>query len=191
MNEIWKDIPGYEGLYQVSNLGRVKSLGRYVKKRSKLAFQDERMLCSPKDKYGYLIVTLCREGKPKKKKVHRLVAQAFIPNPENKETVNHINGDKNNNTAMNLEWNTSTENLKHAYAVGLNGRNHFINNKNSKAVAQFDKNLNFIKIHPSMQEAGRNGFSVNEICKCCKGKIKTHKGYIWKYAKDIKHEAAE
>lgn len=125
MTEIWKDIKGYEGLYQVSNLGRVKSLdivdrlGR--KHKSNIKYQND-------NGNGYLIVNLKHNGKQKNHLVHRLVAEAFIENPENKKEVNHIDGDKLNNRVDNLEWVSRSENLKHAFKLGLNknlkGINH-------------------------------------------------------------------
>lgn len=119
MNEIWKDIEGYEGYYQVSNLGRVKSLERRVPVKNgyfrvkKMAFKKEQRINS-----GYMIVNLSR-GFIKNHLIHRLVASAFIPNPHNLETVNHINGVKTDNIVSNLEWNSYSQNLSHALATGL------------------------------------------------------------------------
>lgn len=108
-NEIWLDVVGYEGFYQVSNLGRVKSF--YRGKVHLLKYQL--------DSQGYVIVTLSKGGKQKGCKVHVLVAQAFIPNPENKPFVNHIDGNKSNPHVSNLEWVTQSENMKHAFRIGL------------------------------------------------------------------------
>lgn len=102
MNEVWKDIKGYEGLYQVSNLGRVKSVKR-------------NLTLKPCNRNRYLIVLLSKNGIKKAINVHRLVAQAFIPNPDDKRTVNHIDGNKQNNCVDNLEWCSQSENVKHAY----------------------------------------------------------------------------
>lgn len=102
--EIWKDIKGYEGDYQISNLGRVKSL----------KYKKERILKYFFDKDGYKNLTLTKNGKAKKKKIHRLVAECFIKNPFNKPDVNHIDLDKSNNNVSNLEWVNKRENMKHA-----------------------------------------------------------------------------
>lgn len=99
-NEVWKDIDGYEGLYQVSNFGRVKSVGR----------GKERVLKAGKNSNNYLTVVLCKSKKPKSFLVHRLVAQAFIPNPENKEQIDHINTIRDDNRVENLRWVTPKEN---------------------------------------------------------------------------------
>lgn len=169
-NEIWKDIPGYEGLYQVSNLGRVKSLitGKKLKELNAAT--------------GYLQAVLYKNRIPKRFLIHRLVAETFIKNPNKKPTVNHKNGVKHDNRLKNLEWATYKENMCHAFATGLNAGHDNKNNKKSIPVAQYDKDMNLIKVYPSMNEAGRNGFRTEEICKCCKGKSKTTGGYIWKYA---------
>lgn len=106
MNENWLSVKGYEGLYEVSNLGNVRRVGGKV--------------LSPKPgKLGYKIVALHMNGYAKKYLVHRLVAEAFIPNPEDKQYVNHKDGDKSNNVLSNLEWATPSENIHHAYDTGL------------------------------------------------------------------------
>ena len=101
MKEIWKDIKGYEGIYQVSNFGRIKS--SYTK----------RILKGGKNKAGYLLVGLYKQGVLSRKSIHRLVAEAFIPNPDNKPEVNHIDENKTNNMVSNLEWMTAKENINH------------------------------------------------------------------------------
>jgi predicted DNA-binding protein (UPF0251 family) len=110
--EIWLGVEGYEELYQVSNLGRVKSL-KYRRTGK------EKLLTLLTDKYGYLHIKLCRNYQEKSVKVHRLIAKAFIPNLENKKEVNHIDGIKANNHVSNLEWATRSENMKHAFRTGL------------------------------------------------------------------------
>ena len=112
--EIWKDIEGYEGIYQVSNLGRVKSLKRHSVNN---ANTKDRLLKPSLDSKGYLHVILSKNGIQYNKTIHRLVAQTFIPNPENKPQVNHIDEDKTNNMVCNLEWMTNKENRNHGTAI--------------------------------------------------------------------------
>jgi hypothetical protein len=113
MEEVWRDIVGYERLYQVSNWGRVKSLPRNG------TIKEERILKPRVTKNGYLYVHFRNGNISKYVKIHRLVAEAFIPNPENKPQVNHINGNKLDNRVDNLEWNTASENTMHAFKLGL------------------------------------------------------------------------
>jgi hypothetical protein len=124
MEEIWKDIQGYEGLYQVSNLGRVKSLPRRIVDRKNNRFFKGRVLKSYLDKDGYPTTIMSNKNKKRVIHVHRLVAETFIPNPENKGTVNHIDGNKQNNRVGNLEWCTQLENIRHAFSMGLKNNNH-------------------------------------------------------------------
>lgn len=112
MTEIWKPVKDFEGLYEVSNFGNVRRVWRYGRKWEGM--------CKPKHtKDGYLETTLIKNSKPKCVRTHRLVAFAFCENPHNKLEVNHIDGNKQNNRADNLEWVTSSENQKHAYKYGL------------------------------------------------------------------------
>ena len=116
--EKWKKVNGYEGIYEVSNLGRVKSLPRYVNSRYGLRLVSERIL---KPFVGqYPVVNLCKNSEPHKHYVHRLVVEAFLPNTENKPCVNHIDGVKENNSLSNLEWVTYSENAQHAMDNNLN-----------------------------------------------------------------------
>lgn len=118
--EVWKDIPGYEGYYQVSNLGRVKSLARMVSRKNQPDCPiEERCLKQRTGKNGYNYVVLSKEGKPKTALIHRMVATAFVKNPKGQKIVNHIDGDKQNNRFDNLEWCSSGENNKHAFETGL------------------------------------------------------------------------
>lgn len=182
MQEVWKDIPGYEGLYQVSNLGRVKSLERYVRNRSKKIRKPERILSQSTNNGGYKCVNLCKDGVQQGSFVHRLVAQAFIKNCEDATQVNHINGNKQDNRPENLEWCSPTENMIHAWKTGLQSGIRKKNDIRSVKIAQYDKEMNIVKVFPSIREAGRNGFSAGKICECCKGKRKSYRDYIWKYA---------
>ena len=129
------------------------------------------------DKNGYKYISIRQNGKEKKYKIHRLVALAYIPNPENKPTVNHITGDKIKNHYSLLEWATISENTKHAFVNKL-----AIPNK--KAVLQFDINDNFIKEFDSITEASTiTNTNINRIILCCNNKAKTTNGFIWKYKK--------
>ena len=109
-NEIWKDIKGYEGLYQVSNLGRVKSLKKWDVNK-KMLVNSERIMALTDNGYGYLIVSLVKDCKRKNKYIHRLVAEAFVDNPLCRRYVNHLDYDKKNNLPCNLEWCTQKENV--------------------------------------------------------------------------------
>lgn len=168
--EIWKNIEGYEGLYQVSDQGRVKSL-KYGK---------ERILKPKLLKTGYLYVSLSKGKTIRQYSVHRLVALAFIPNPDNKPQVNHKSEQKWLNTVYNLEWTTAKENMnwgtrnKRASTKRTNG-------KKSTSIKQMTVDGNIVAIWPSMAEAERNGFNRSCICLCCQGKLNKHQGFKWKY----------
>ena len=237
MQEIFKDIPGYEEIYQVSNLGRVRKLS-YL---------------TPYSGDGYMRIRLCRgKNDHKMKLVHRLVAETFIANPNNLPEVNHKDENKSNNTVDNLEWCTRKYNinygghnkkvietkvkkgifnriiyqydikgnLKHKYnnikeipkcfnessvyhcIAKINGGlyNNFIwsyreldniniqdyiGKTNPKEILQYDKNNNLIRIWPSATSAASEKYNPSAIIQCCKGKVKTHKGYIWKYKNNV------
>ena len=167
--EVYKQIIGYEGLYEVSNLGNVKSLSNDKTRKEKL-------LSSGIDKDGYLQVGLYKNGKQKRYFIHRLVAQAFLPNPFNLPEVNHKDEDKSNNNVDNLEW------CDRKYNVNYGTRTEKVVEKMSKQVAQYDLSGNLIAIWKSVSEIERQlGFVCGNISKCCLGKGKTSYGYIWKY----------
>lgn len=188
MDEIWKDIRGYEGKYQVSNLGNVKSLSRRIKCKNKryriIKSFNIRLLIM---KNNYLFVNLWNNNKCKRVLVHRLVAETFIPNPENKPEVNHIDGNKQNNCVDNLEWCTKSENTKHSYNIGLREaqkNNISINNKliKSKPVLQYDLEGSFIKEYSSVSQAAMyNNFSQGAISNVCRHERKQAYNYKWEY----------
>ena len=119
MAEIWKPVVGYEGYYEVSNLGRMRSLDRMVNHKSGTQYLQRGQILAPRFRDGYVSTAISKFGKTKYCRIHRLVAQAFIPNPENKPTVNHKNGNKLDNSVENLEWATQSENQIHAIRTGL------------------------------------------------------------------------
>ena len=193
--EIWANIKDYEGYYQVSNLGRVKSLEREVLCNGKNQFQsykDNRhykgKLIKPTyDKKGYLYAELCKNNTKRKIFIHQLVARAFIPNINNKTQINHKNGIKDDNRVENLEWATPQENIQHAYNYNLFDSQlkylKQVQQQNQKMIMQYDKNGNFIKEWESIKEA-RNKLKISShISDCCNGKRKTAGGYIWIYKK--------
>ncbi len=185
MEEIWKDIHGYEGLYQVSNLGNVRSLHYRAKsKGSKIQNLKQQI-----NKGGYLKVTLLKNGKAKNFFVHRLVACEFIPNPNNKPQINHLDGNKSNNTINNLEWATNSENQTHAILSGLKEKNTIgqmgYKNVYSKPIIQYDLSGNFVNLWYSIADAARslNGAPA-PIVHCAKGRIKRCYNSIWRYLDD-------
>ena len=198
MEEEWRDIDFYEGLYQVSNLGRVKSLGNDKTKK-------EKILKFGKNKNGYLIVVLCKNGKRKNSKVHRLVATAFIDNPSNFTMINHKDEDKTNNIVDNLEFCDAKYNLNYGTCQQRRVANidwkafqekrvantrKSVGRKNaeklSKQVYQYSKDGNLIKIWKSTMECKRNGFHQGNVSACCRNCYlrednNIYKGYIWSY----------
>lgn len=170
--EIWKPIKNYEKKYAISSYGRVKSLGNNKRKKEKIL--------KPINKKGYLCVDLCSCGKKQQNKIHRLVAQAFIPNPENKPEVNHIDANKINNSVYNLEWCTRSENEIHSYKKGIK--------KNKlKKINQYNLDGKYIKTWKSFAEITRTlGIRDSNLWCCCNNITKTAGGYKWKYAKTNK-----
>jgi len=185
--EIWKDISGYEGIYQVSNYGRVKRIGKY---RNQFKEWKSNKILMPGHKNGYLICNLSKNNKTVCKMLHRLVAEAFIPNLDNKPTVNHIDGNRSNNEVSNLEWATYTENNLHMLYVLNDYQKGDRRNQRGKPVMQYDLQGNFIKEYPSYREAQRQT-GINSIDVVCRGarqkgrKQATAGGFIWKYKEDV------
>lgn len=186
MEEIWKDVIGYKGLYQVSNLGRVKSLDRWVKsKHNSIKMLKSKPMIISTDIHGYQYITLSKNGIRIKHKIHRLVAKSFIRNLKNKPEVNHKNGIKNDNRAENLEWATSSENQKHAYITGLQVSKNYlrtgINNRNSKPVLKYTISGEFMCEYECTREAADfHNVTSSSISEACRKNIKI-KGYLWKY----------
>ena len=180
--EEWRDIKGYEGIYQVSNEGRIKSLERYLW-NGKAYFKSKTKILNPrKDKDGYLFVTLCRNAEDHKNcKVHRLVAEAFIPNPYDYKEINHKNEDKTLNTVENLEWCDRSHNMNWNCLSERIGKILRNNKSLSKRVLQLSIDGELITIYDSSREAERKGFNHCGILRCANGTQETYKGYIWKY----------
>lgn len=162
--EIWKDIKGYEGLYQVSNYGNVRSLDYRHTGRTEVLSPGENTC-------GYLFVNLCKNGKVKKFTLHRLVAEAFLPNWFDDREVNHKDENPKNNNVDNLEWCDRKYNINYGTRI----------ERISKQVIQMTKTGELVREWPSTAEAGRNGFHQPAIVYCCIGQRKSHKGFIWKY----------
>lgn len=178
-DEIWKDIAGYEGFYKVSNNGNVKSCERIVNHGLGNADRTikSRIIKPYNDNHGYHMVSLSKDGKVKKHKVHRLVAEAFISNPENKPTVNHLNEIRNDNRASNLEWATYKENNDHG------GHNERVSKTLSNPIEQLDKNGNKISCFQSVRDASlATGINIMNIKSCLSHKNRVFAGgYQWRY----------
>jgi len=176
MEEIWKPVVGYEGLYEVSNFGRVRSLNYNHTKTSRIMTP----WVSLKD-YDY--IHLCNGTTVKSCRVARLVAMAFIPNPDNKPFVDHIDTNRRNNRADNLRWCNQSENQKNPISRKRYGA------AKSFRVVQLTKDNQLIQIWSSIAEAKREGgFNKNQISKVCNGRLKTHHGYKWQYLSDYGKE---
>ena len=195
INEIWRPIKGYEGLYEVSNLGRVKSLGNNKTKKDKI-------LRSGIDSQGYPNIGLSKKGNRKTYNIHRIVAEAFIPNPENKRDIDHINNIKDDNRVENLRWCSHRENCNnplsienHKIAIQKRFPNRVIKTQRSRKeawsdptvrakvsipVLQLTKNGSAINYFPSQIEASRQtGLFQTGINLCINNKYKTCGGFRW------------
>lgn len=174
--EEWRPIKGYEGLYEVSSIGRVKSLCRRVIYPSgNSRWVPEKILKPSKSKKGYLSVSLYKNGKSTRSIVHRLVANAFIENPKEKPQVNHINEIRDDNRVSNLEWVTSKENNNHG------GRNSKLSKARSKSVEGKSILNGNIKIYEKVRDVVKDGFNYGHVASCCRGELSAHKGFTWKY----------
>ena len=174
--EIWKDIPGYEGLYQVSNLGNIKNINRCFNDKKGRKYIVKEIICKPSiDTSGYRQIVLTKNKNRKSHKVHRLVAMAFIPNPNSLPQINHKDENKQNNNVDNLEWCTQEYNCQYGtrpYRCAV----HF----NHKVKQYF--NGKEINEYSSLKEASKKtNIKYQGISKCCRNKQKTAGGYEWKY----------
>jgi HNH endonuclease len=173
--EEWRDIKGYEGIFQISSFGRVKSLPRKIWNGKGYFTSKEKILRLNHNPNGYATIQLWVCNKFVEKTIHRLVAEAFIPNPANLPVINHKNEIKNDNRVENLEWCTVKYNVNYGTAKER------MTKKRSKPVIGVSlKNPSCIRF-VSAAEAGRNGFCASHVIECCNNKRKTHKGYIWNW----------
>lgn len=166
--EEWRDIPGYEGLYQASNHGRIRSVSHLIKanKDGGIRYTKANIKKLVSGWHGYMWVSLCKDGKPKTHSVHQLVAVTFIENPDNLPAVNHIDADKTNNNISNLEWVTVKENQQHASRMGLLG----------KPVLCIETGIGFLN---SRDAERQTGVCCRNIRSVCAGKAKSAGGYHW------------
>lgn len=181
MEEIWKDIKEYEGLYQVSNKGNIRSLDRIVSHNNRKGNRilKGRVLSCWYDKYNYARITLSKNGKVCKYLVHYIVASTFIPNPENKPYIDHIDTNPSNNSIENLRWVTQKENINNKLTIEkMSG----VNNHSSKPVLQFSKEGELLKKWNCIMDIERElNICNSSISGVCKGKHKTAGDYKWCY----------
>lgn len=187
MQEYWKNIDGYDNVYQISSMGKIRHTGYYYKESNKTKYANPKILSQSYTTDGYLVVSLTKDRKTKQFKVHRLIGEYFIPNPENKSQINHINGIKDDNRIENLEWVTPKENTIHAHKTGLCKKKG-----NAYPVAQLDNNNKIIAVFDSIRSASkhiaRSDSNLSKICRKGYGKCG---GYGWKYIdKDVYNEFA-
>lgn len=181
--EEWKGVKGFEGVYEVSNRGKVRSVDRVViNLAGNRRFLTGKELKQHLDKDGYYRVVLSKDGKRHNAIVSRLVAHTFIPNPNKLPIVNHKDEIKTNNHVCNLEWVTSKQNVNYGTSVS----------RMMKTKGKAVKGVNVLTgeevFFQSASEAGRNGFTQGNLSACCRGEQSTHKGYIWEYVRSSKTE---
>ena len=187
MTEIWKTIEEYD-LYEISNLGRLRSKDRVVQNHGGSYVKKGRTLHPSKDHYGYYIFELKQDGRAKKVKIHRLVAEAFIPNPERKPEVNHIDSNPSNNNVENLEWCTHHENMMWMHKTGRAKRTE-------EWIRHLNEGLDFMRKEvegtniltgekvrcKSVNGTKALGFTPGAVSRCCNGLAMTHRGYTWRF----------
>ena len=191
--ENWRDIEGYEGLYQVSDCGRVKSLQRKITyKDGREKVLQEKILHNFLSDLGYYHVMLSKNGTPKRYKVHRLVAKAFIPNPNELPIINHRDECKTNNVVENLEWCDQNYNIHYGTMIDRGKEKQLNRSDLSKEVEQYTLDGKLVGTFKSASEVERKypQFKTASISRCCRGgqilngkwqTITTYKGYVWKY----------
>lgn len=187
MCEEWKDIKGYENIYQISNFGNIRRINRWAGNQCKSVYvADVKDVLPYMDDFGYMKVCLSYHNKSKHFRVHRLVAQAFIPNPDKLPQVNHKDEDKTNNRVDNLEWCTA------AYNSNYGTRTQRISEKNlvrgaKRSINQYSKDGVFIREWKSLTDAANTlGLRISKISSCCHNRNKSSGGYIWKFTDESK-----
>lgn len=176
MQEIWKPIVGFEGYYEVSSFGNVRSVDRYVVNNKGLRLIKGQIIKQTKQKNGYLYVGLYKKQKHKLIRVHRLVAEAFIPNPNNLPFINHRDENPLNNIVENLEWCTPKYNINYGTCIERRC------NKKQKLVLQYTLDGEFVKEWQSLKEIECElGIKQYNISRCCNGKRKSACGYVFKF----------
>lgn len=182
MEEIWKDVVGYEEYYQVSNLGRVRSKDRMTNTWHGLVKKKGKLMSICIGSCGYKMVPLSIKGKSHPVLLHRLIAKTFIPNPNNFPYVNHKDENPLNNSIDNLEWCTAKYNINYGTCIERRNKTMRENCKLSKTTLQYNLNGELLNKWKSTMEIERTlGYSNKSISACCIGKQKTAYGYIWKY----------
>lgn len=191
--EIWKDICGFEGFYQISNTGNVRSIARKQTNRNGVVMHYKgKVLKQAPNSNGYMRVELKSPHRVERWFVHRLVAVHFVDNPcpGINTVVNHLDGNPRNNNASNLEWTTMHGNTQHAIKTGrmvrtqewLDHLNKALEKVSTPVIGYDPQTGEDIVMFKSINECGRCGFDASCVCDCCKGKRKTHKGLAWRYA---------
>lgn len=186
-NEVWKDVPNYEGIYKASNFGRIKMVKRTLTDSLGKKINKKEHILKPRTGNRYYMIALYKNGKREDLLLHRVIAQTFIPNPENKPFVNHKDENCFNNCSDNLMWCTQKENMN----WGTINERMSKNSKSKRKVNQYDMDGNFIKQWDCMTDFYKSkGLKLKTgIIECCKGRRQSHMGYKWKYAdEDCKNE---
>lgn len=178
--EEWRPVVGYEDFYEVSDCGRVRSLDRWVNTKGGAKRMIKGRILREWLRGRYLCVALLHHNFYS---VHRLVAEAFLPNPDNLPQLNHKDENPSNNVASNLEWCTQAYNNTYGTRIERMSKTRKNDPRFSKKVCQYTLNGELVKTFPSIEECGRQGFSTSSVSFCCKGRknYKTHKGFIWRY----------